>query len=205
MNKRLKLGYCCWTLAALVFLIAGCAGTSAPVTFYTLNPLAVIEPEKTDDESRHKIAIGIGPVVFPGYLDRTQIVTRIGQSRINISEFHRWADSLKDGFSRVLVKNVSVLLPTHRVAAYPWQDDFAPDYQIKLNVEQFDGQIDGIVVLNVAWSVVSVGGADHVLQTSVIKEHVLIHDHEGLVTAMSRTLATLSREIVEVLRGFKIH
>src|SRR5262245_19194049 len=41
------------------------------------------------------VSIGVGPVIMPGYLDRTQIVTRSGPDRVKLASFHRWAEPLE--------------------------------------------------------------------------------------------------------------
>ena len=198
-NKlRFRAFYWVWALGAI--LIAGCAGTSPSVTFYTLNALSGMKADIPEDNAGLGIVIGIGPVTLPGYLDRPQIVTRKGQNQLDISEFHRWGDSLLKDFSRVMVKNVSILLSTNRVTVYPWPDDFSPDYQIRLDVEQFDGQIGHAVSLDVRWSVTGREGKDLVIQTSAIEEPMSTADYQGLVAAMSRAIDTLSRQVTK-----KIH
>ncbi len=150
------------------------------------------------------IAIGVGPVEFPEFLDRPQMVTRKSQNQVEVSEFHRWASSLPGDFSRVLAKNISVLLPTDRVAVFPWGDQFSPTYRIKLDVEQFDGQLGEQVVLSVIWSVVGQGGSNKlIVRKSLIEESVKTNDYEGLVAAQSNTLVTLSRAIVDEIRRLR--
>jgi uncharacterized lipoprotein YmbA len=199
MKNRPWFRNICWTLAVTVILLAGCVGTSPSVTFYTLNPLSGMKPDSPGDIVDRDIAVGVGPVAFPDYLDRPQIVTRRGQSRLDISEFHRWGGSLVKHFSRILAKNISILLSTNQVTVYPWRDDFSPTYQVKLDVEQFDGHLSKFVLLNVTWAVTGQEDTALVSRTSVIEEPVSTADHEGLVAAMSRALAALSREIVEVI------
>jgi uncharacterized lipoprotein YmbA len=93
------------------------------------------------------------------------------------------------------------VLPTNRVAVYPWDDTFSPTHQIKLDVEQFDGKLDDNVLLNVTWSVVGQEGKKElVVRKSLIEEPVLTKDYDGLVAAQSNAIATLSREIVEEIR-----
>jgi len=147
------------------------------------------------------MAIGVGPVELPEFLDRPQIVTRKSQNQLEISEFHRWAVSFPNDFSRVLAKNISTLLPTNRVEIYPWADSFSPIYQVKLEVEQFDGQLGERVDLRVIWAVVGQEGNNELLvRKTRIEEPVLTDDYEGLVAAQSNALETLSREIVEEIR-----
>lgn len=199
MKNRAYLGNISWAFLVMVFLLAAC-GTTPPVKYYTLNTLPEMQQDTREAVSGHGIAIGVGPVDFPKLLDRPQIVIRQSQNRVKVSEFHRWASALQGDFSRILAKNISILLPTDRVAVYPWTDQFSPTYRIKLDVKQFDGQLGNVVSLDVTWSVTGREGKDPVVRTTVIEQPVSTEDHEGLVAAMSRALETLSREIAEEIR-----
>jgi len=204
MKNRASLGNMGWALLLVAFLLAACSSTP-PVRFYNLNSLPSGQQENPGAILGEDITIGVGPVEFPAFLDRPQIVTRKSQNQVEIAEFHRWASSLPGDFSRVLAKNISTLLPTDQVAVYPWEDTFSPTYQIKLDVEQFDGQLGERVLLRVIWSVVGKEGAkDLVVRKSLIAEPVLTNDYEGLVAAQSNALATLSRELVEEIRKLGI-
>ena len=181
----------------VVFVLVSCSTTPA-VKYYTLNPGFDIKPDNFQAVSGDVLSIGVGPVELPKFLDRPQIVTRKSQYRVAVSEFHRWAGSFSEDFLRVLVKNISVLLPADRVSAYPWTDQVSPTYRIALTVDQFDGQLGGDVVLNVTWSVWSQKGANEsVIRHTRIKEPVSAENYDALVEAQSRAIATLSRAIVD--------
>jgi uncharacterized lipoprotein YmbA len=204
MRNKSSLGNVGWALLFVVFLLVACSST--PTTqFYKLNSLPSGQQENPAAILGDDIAIGVGPVELPEFLDRPQIVTRKSQNRLEISEFHRWATSFPRDFSRVLAKNISTLLPTNRVEIYPWADNFSPIYQIKLEVEQFDGRLGEQVFLRVIWSVVGEEGVNELMvRKTLIEEPVLTNDYEGLVAAKSNALATLSREIAEEIRRLGI-
>jgi len=197
MKNRACFGNIGWVFVLMVFLLAGCSTTPA-VRYYTLNPFAEMQPDIPQAVSGNTLAIGVGPVEFPKFLDRPQIVTRQSQNRIEVSEFHRWASSFSEDFLRVLAKNISILLPADRVAAYPWTDQFSPSYRIQLTVEQFDGRFGGDVVLNVTWSVWNQKDMNQaIFKHTRIKEPVSAEDYDALVAAQSRAIGTLSRVIVD--------
>ena len=180
----------------VLFLLAACSTTPA-VRYYTLNPCFEMQRGISQAVSGDTLAIGVGPAEFPRFLDRPQIVTRKSQHRVAVSEFHRWAGSFSEDFLRVLAKNISMLLPADRVAAYPWTDRFSPDFRIPLTVEQFDGRFGGHVVLNVTWSVWNQKDANGpVMKHTRIKEPVSAEDYDALVAAQSRAIGSLSRAIV---------
>ena len=189
-----------WGFLFLLFLLGGCSSTP-PVAYYTLNTLPETQQEIPAAVMDNTIAVGVGPVEFPKFLDRPHIVTRKSQNQIEVSEFNRWAGSFPGDFSRVLAKNISILLPTDRVAVYPWGDQFTPTYQIKLEVEQFDGQLGESVVLDVTWMVTDQEGTNTlVVRKSRVEEAVPDETYEALVEAKSNAVVTLSRTIVEELR-----
>jgi uncharacterized lipoprotein YmbA len=200
MKNRARFGNMGWAFLILVFFLAACSSTP-PVAYYTLNTLPEMQQEIPAEVMDDTIAIGVGPVEFPKFLDRPQIVTRKSQNQIEVSDFHRWAGSFPGDFSRVLAKNISILLPSDRVAVYPWGEQFSPTYLIKLEVEQFDGQLGEGVVLDVTWMVTDKEGTNKlVVRKSRIEEAALDETYEALVEAKSNGLATLSRTIVEELR-----
>jgi len=204
MKNRAPFGKVGWAFILFVFLLAGCSSSTPPVTYYTLNTMPDMQQEHLGAVAADSIAIGLGPVEFPKSLERPQIVTRKSQNRIEVSEFHRWASSLKGDFSRVLAKNISVLLPASRVAVYPWSDQFSPTYRVILDVEQFDGLLGEHVLLNVTWSVVDQTGANElVVKNSMIKKAISDKGYEALVAAESQALGTLSQAIVDEIRRLR--
>jgi uncharacterized lipoprotein YmbA len=200
MKNRARFGNRGWAFLLTVFFVAACS-TTPPVAYYTLNTLPEMQQEIPAAVMDDTLAIGVGPVEFPKFLDRPQIVTRKSQNQIEVSEFHRWAGSFPGDFSRVLAKNISILLPSDRVAVYPWGEQFSPTYRVKLDVEQFDGQLGERVVLDVTWMVTDQEGTKKlVVRKSLIEEPVSDKTYEALVVAESNALVTLSRTIVEEIR-----
>lgn len=136
---------------AAVLLVAGCASTP-PSAFYTLTPL----PEASGlagDRGGGGIAVGLGPVSFPQFLDRPQIVTRDGANRLVVNEFHRWGGTVQDDFLRVWGENLAYLLGSSRVALFPSESRMTLDYRVPAEVLAFEGAADGSAVLRVRWSV----------------------------------------------------
>jgi uncharacterized lipoprotein YmbA len=197
MKNRADFGNMGRVLLLVVLLLVSCSTTPA-VKYYILNPSLNIQPDNFQAVSRDVIAIGVGPVELPKFLDRPQILTRKSQSQVMVSEFHRWAGSFSEDFLRVLTKNISMLLPAERVAAYPWTDQFSPTYRITLTVDQFDGQFGGDVVLNVTWFVWNQNETNEpIVKHTRIKEPVLAENYNALVEAHSRAIATLSSAIAD--------
>lgn len=188
---------CCTAmlLCSLIFLcFTGCARTEKS-RFFTLANLAGAS-SGAPDEGSAGVTIGIGPVHLPEYLDRPQIVTRTDKYRLDIAEFDRWVAPLDAAFSRVLAENLSILLSTDRVYVYPWRTSRRLDYQVLIEIIQFDGDIPADSNLLVRWSLLKQGKETPITLKKFHSEKPIAgQGYSGLVTAMSLGVLDLSREI----------
>ncbi len=191
-------------LVAASLLFMGCASKSPPVEFYTLDPLPRTQATAEPTSAAPAIRIGVGPVRFPESLDRPQIVTRTAPNRLKVDEFHRWASSLRVNFSRVLTENVSILLKSNRVAAFPWPDYFEPTLQVIMEVQDFVATPGQDIVLSARWAIAEPNrrSAMSVRQT-LIRNPLASDDYAAQVAAQSAAVQTLSRQIVEELQRVK--
>jgi uncharacterized lipoprotein YmbA len=186
------------TLAGLLLslLVSGCATTSRPVDFYTLSSAVASGAPVSPLANCRDVVIGIGPVLWPQYLDRPQIVTRLSPNRISFDEFHRWAGPLDEDFERVLIDNLSRLLQTDYVIKSPGKLPYKPRYRVQIHIDQFDGQPGDAVTLKVAWSVVDQSDdKEPGLHESLIRETATGEGYEAMVVAASEAVAELSRQI----------
>ena len=187
-------------IMALV-LLAGCRGFTPPVEFYTLSPIDTISEADKIVGLGDNLAVGVGPLQIPKIIDRPQIVTRIGPNQINVDEFHRWAGSVYEDFLRVVTMNLSALLQSRLVVAFPWEDYFDPDYRIYMEIHQFDGRLGQYAQLDVTWAIIGRETREILLvRKSLIREPVQGEDYDTFVAAKSRILGTLSRQIAQGIR-----
>ena len=146
------------------------------------------------------IAVGLGPITLPDYLDRPQIVTRSQQNRVQLAEFDRWVGPLASDFSRVLAEDLTFLLRTDRVVQYPWPASLDVTYQVLIDCFRFDGILGDRAELEVQWSVLGNKGRQVLLlKRSSVSEPAANPTYEALVAAQGRALGKLSREIALTL------
>ena len=184
---------------ALVICLSACAGKSASSKFYVLSSLP-----QSGLSAGEGTPIGVLPIGIPDYLDRPQIVTRVSENEIRLDEFSRWAEPLKEGFTRALVENLSTLLNTAKVISTTESAIIPMALQVGVEVVQFDGTLGGDVVLIVKWGLFEREGKKLLLgKRSTFKEPTGSATYEALVAAESKTVAALSREIAEAIRAQK--
>jgi len=188
-------------LLALALLSGGCSlgRQSPPTRLYVLTAL----PE-TDESQRGAgtagVALAVGPVRLPEYVDRPQIVTGDSGNELQQAAFAQWAEPLATNFTRVLANNLSVLLETDRVAVFPWRGSVPIDYQVVVEVTQFLGALNGSVSLIALWRVLGKDGREVlVTRQSKFTEATGSQEYRALAAAMSRTVTSLSREIATAI------
>lgn len=190
-------------LIALLGLVAlGCSRPSPTVTFHTLTPLAKPAP------AARPLALEIMPVQLPELLQRSQIVVLEDQGVHRLASTHRWGNTLEKDLQRVLIENLSALLGSSSVVAYPQGGASGATYRLALDVSQCDGAPGGTLQFRASWRVThlegglptgSPAGSLMVLRRTELAEPVGGSRIEDLVTAHDRLFARLSQEIAEVL------
>src|SRR5262245_36040759 len=106
--------------ALSIIALSSCSTPALPRRLYVLTPLTQMEPVSRVPGGR-EVAIGVGPIELPQYVNRTEIVTGHNSPVLQSAAVAEWAEPLRDGFTRVLAENLSLLLATERVAIFPWQ------------------------------------------------------------------------------------
>jgi len=181
---------------SLALSLTGCASSPSP-KFYVLAPLSTERPVDAGAD----IAVGLGPVELPDYLDRPQIVTRSGQNELNLAEFERWGESLKDNTTQVLAENLAVLLPSKKISTYPWKRSTALAYQITAKITRFDHTEGGETVLAARWSLLNGEGVELLSRESHFVESPAGDSYPATVAAMNRALGQFSRELANAIHS----
>jgi len=185
-------------LGLLVVILAGCA-SSPSSKFYQLNPLQNRTSITPDASPVQDQIIAIGPVRIPDYLDRPQIVTRAGTNELKLSEFDRWAGSLESDVTRVLVEDISSLLPTDRFSVVRWtpypESQMPASYRVEVLVDRFEGTLGDSVLLKAQWAVFAKDKRLLLKKEAEIREEINGGSYDALVAAMSSALERLSRDI----------
>jgi len=189
-----RAGVAATLLAALVI---GCFGQTPQPEFYTLSPAsgAASGPALA---SRPDLGLVVGPIEFPRYLDRAEIVTRDGSHRLVLADVHRWGGSLRSDILRVVADDLGRLLGTARVVIYPAEARFPAAYRVLLDLREFEGIPGGTITLRVRWTIAKADdGRALAVEESRIEQPIASASFEDLVAAESAALGTLNRQIAE--------
>jgi uncharacterized protein len=191
-----------WRLAG-VALVASFLGLGAcasmPSRFYILNTLPASETVPATAAERGPV-IGVGPITFPKYLDRPQLVTRASRNQLHLGEFDRWAEPLQENFSRVLAENLALLIPTDQILLNPWPGPAPVEYQVRVDVRYFDGWLGGESALIARWSILDRTERELLSRKVHLQAPTGGRDYEAMVVALNQMLETLSRDIAVAIQ-----
>jgi hypothetical protein len=131
--------------------LVGCGLLMAPRTitprYFVLNAVAPASGATSP------IALGVGPISLPSYLDRPEMARRVDANQIAYDAAARWAEPLKSNFERALGADLVQLIGPARIVAFPWYANETVDVQVAVGVARFEQQPDGSLELSGRWTV----------------------------------------------------
>lgn len=185
--------------ASVVFLalVVGGCGSSPPVNYYDLEALETGYVAEGDTYLR----VGVGPLRTPDYLSHSQIVTRGSDGRVMVDDFNRWIEPVSDAIYRVVSENLDSLMSNAVVVAFPYTHIADLDYQLIGRISRFDAGMDGTVVLQMQWGVIS-SRDDFVVQPRRVRYEASAAragNYPAQLRAMNEVLQQFSRDVAEAL------
>lgn len=182
----------------LILLLAGCSALKPqedPTRYFFLRALSQEQLASPD------IAVGIGPVTVPGYLDHKEIVTAGPTNDLILAEFHVWAEPFDKAVTRVVARNVSRLLNSPAVVPFP-DADVKRDYNTSIILRRFEMGPNGVVRLDVSYAIEGASGSGRSgasRSRSITVPVTQPDNYEAVADAMSKALADLSGSIARDL------
>lgn len=179
-----------------ISLLLGACASSPPVQFYALDTMA-----HAGVSSEGGITIALGPLTFPEYLQRPQIVTRTSGSEVIIDEFQRWAEPVDRSFNRVLASNLDEMLESAVVVVFPHYMNISIDMRVIGRVFRFDTDTAGLAVLDVQWA--AGDGSNNTIiepRRSYYEARATDpRDYDSIVIALNETVHAFSRDLAAAL------
>ncbi len=196
--RMIVRSYVLTVCGASLLVTMGC-GSSKAVRYYMLNATARHKSTVAGQPSGRTVRVG--PVHVPAYLDRQQMVSRIGGNTVKFAQFDRWAEPLQYSIPRVLAANIAAMLPAERVAPLSVSSTGPFDYSVSVDIRRFDGVPGGEAELVAQWTIRERSGRTTVGQTDdPLTTLVPDTTYDALAHAESRLLAEMCQAIVSDIR-----
>ena len=183
------------SLILLALLCGSCVGSTLPSRFYLLTPEAGAPPAAGVES----VSVVVGPIDFPAYLDRSEVVIRRG-GEIELLAFERWGEPLPGNFRSVLVHDLTARTGSDRIYSFRWPGSVSFDYRLTGSVGRFEVDASGLATLEIQWRIADPEGAAVVpTRRSRFTEGSTPGDYADMAAALSRTVAAFSDEVAAAL------
>ena len=186
-------------LVVLTLLLSGCMRESRLMQFYMLNADSGVADTVRDSATSQGPVIGLGPIRIPEYLNRPQMIVAIADNQYRLSEDHRWAERLDQNISLALFKALPRQIGTDRIVRYPWPQRQVVDYQVGIDILEFNVDASGQSRLIAQWFV-KPKDKPAIDKRSLYQFPASTTDYAVMVKAQSQCLTKLGQEISETLR-----
>jgi uncharacterized protein len=190
-----------WRAAALALLPAAAALAACtpplPTRLYTLVPAEIgagVPAGTAGDAAPSGPVLGLDPVTLPAYLDRPEIVTRAGTHQVRLGEFDKWVEPLQPMFRRLLEERLREAAGAREVVGLPPPDGAEPRHAVAVEVERFDADETGRVLLDARWRVYqpATGRTVESGRDAIQVQGAPPPDYPALVAAMGRAVGQLA-------------
>jgi uncharacterized protein len=201
-------------VGAIAMALAGCSSVAKTILapqpditkFYLLTPAAggATAAPAAATSAGGEFAIGLGPIKLPPYLDRQEVVTRAAPNRLELSKDARWGESLQNGFTSVMARDLAAQAGTGQVIIFPWYNTVHVDLQVQIDVYRFETDGNGNAQLSAKWTILDSTGKN-ILYTveSDLTQPSKPGDITDAAAALSRTIGDLSGQIANMIHQLR--
>jgi uncharacterized protein len=146
------------------------------------------------------LAIGLGPVHMPDYLDRPELVIRTSPNGFELAENDLWAETLTENFRQVLASDLTNLLGTANIVQFPWYPGTRLDYIVHVRIQRFEADTSQSAKLVARWDLITPQG-DQVLATNELHLSRPSSSLSGdaVAAALSLDVAGLAQQIASAV------
>lgn len=145
------------------------------------------------------LKIGLDEVNTPSYLDKPEIAININSHQMDLQENSQWAEELDKNIKRVIIANLTTMLPGAVVQGAPWEEHFTPNYHLQVTVTELIIDAAGNSSLRAEYLIYS---DDHIIKKRDINYHLHTSPAtvEALVKTINENLTHLSMDIAKSFR-----
>ena len=139
------------SVLVLAPLVNGCTNSAKSIQFYRLTADVELTNTPHVNKKDKGPVVGLGPIRIPDYLNRPQIIVAVTPHQYLLSEDHRWAERLDQTISLALYQVLPSQLNTDRLVRYPWAQREVVDYQVSMDIIEFNVDATGQSRLVAQW------------------------------------------------------
>jgi len=172
--------------SAAVLVLGGCVNSEAPpdTFYYVLDPAP-----QTYDAKTNATPYKIKPVVLPDYMNQPNLVLKLSDHQIKITNYHFWAADLRQSVQSVLINELNLI---NNAASF--SNNCGQCTEISVYIQHYYPTEDGDVVLSGNYQINS-GQQSQSLHSFSLKNSLQKGGYDEAVAAMRKLLDELAADI----------
>jgi uncharacterized lipoprotein YmbA len=156
-----------------------------------------------------ELAVLIGPIRLPAYLERPHFARRAGGGKIELDEFNRWFGGFEANLTTALATDLRRQLGSVRVVGYPSSAPFPIDYKIRIHVDEWIVDESNTLLVQLRWALAGQGGIEaprlsgyeSVIELRGGSPEAIVEAHDRALTEFAQLLAD---ELIELSVGGQV-
>jgi uncharacterized lipoprotein YmbA len=187
----------------LGLLVAGCASHEPLTTYYVLTQDAAAGAKSGTQAGIHGARVFIRRVDLPGYLQGTRLAARRADNQVVYSPTAQWAEPLSQGIADATAGAMDRTARVTVVGVIGGGIPPAREYDLKIDVERFEGDDKGAVVLLATWSLFAPESSTPVLtrRSRFVQTGWTYGDYPALAKLLGEDIDELGAEIARSVHG----
>ena len=180
--------------------LAGCASSTAPVTYYLLTPTAPATAAGVNQDNRQSLVIE--NVELSEYLRQSGLILQSGDNQLTVSKSHLWAEGLDQAVPKALLRELQ--RQSQEYAFFLQSADYVSrtDYRLRLHVENLQATDRGEVITSGRFQLISSADAAGSVAADFHFRRDLDRDGYGPAVEQMRVLVgQIAEAILDVLEN----
>lgn len=183
-----------WVVTFSIVIGLGCS-RSPDVHYFTLgSEITSAESDRAPD-----LAVLIGPIRLPAYLERPKLARRAGGGEVEFDEFNRWLGGFESNLATALAAEIRRGLGSIRVVAYPTSAPFPMDYSIRLHVDEWIVDESNTLQVRIRWALVGSDSSPPELADYETTISLSGRSDESVVDAHDAALSELAGQLANAI------
>ena len=187
----------------VITLLTACGGT-VNTRYYSFPG---INPAHMASVGQYDKVIVVGPITLHEAIDHPQLMIKRSETKTEILENDRWANSLEKEVQKLAIDSMSGMLGSSKIMSFPWTGTEQAAYRVSLEIKEMSAMPGKEAVLTVSWTIYNESTLDQaklpassyrgpVGKSVELEEIVTIY--QGLHL---RSIRDLSKQLLQTIRA----
>jgi uncharacterized lipoprotein YmbA len=184
-----------------IMVCSGACGSSPEPIYFAITPASPTHHLARDGGTGWARLVKLRRPAIAGYLDRTEVVSRLADHRLRVTSGESWSEPLGEMTGRVLAEDLAERVPGSVVFMESSPISADPDAVVSIDIQRFDAGDDGTLTLRVEVAVERARDRSPLMVRTLDLRAPTGPSTGALVATMSDLVGRLADQVAPYLEG----